>query len=72
MSNIDVVTETNEYTVVSKYIPLPRQSESYQSEYQLEQEFINMLSEQGSAYIPIRTETALLDNLRAQLINLNA
>ena len=71
MSNIDVVTETNEYTVVSKYTPLPRQSEAYQSEYQLEQEFINMLSQQGYEYITIRNEKALIDNLRVQLEKLN-
>ena len=71
MSNIDVVTETNEYTVVSKYTPLPRQSEAYQSEYQLEQEFINMLSQQGYDYITIRNEKALIDNLRVQLEKLN-
>ena len=71
MSNIDVVAETSQYTVVSEYTPLPRQSEAYQSEYQLEQEFINMLSEQGYDYITIRNEKALIDNLRVQLEKLN-
>ena len=71
MSNIDVVAETSEYTVVSEYTPLPRQSEAYQSEYQLEQEFINMLSEQGYDYITIRNEKDLIANLRVQLEKLN-
>ena len=60
MSNIDVVAETSEYTVISEYTPLPRQSEAYQSEYQLEQEFINMLSQQGYEYITIRNEKDLI------------
>ena len=45
MSIFNMVASMNESTVVSEYIPEGRRSESYQSEADLEKEFIHMLTE---------------------------
>ena len=47
-------------------------SNSYQSEAELEKEFIRMLTEQGYEYLQIHTEKDLIANLRNQLERLNA
>ena len=47
MPNYNMVASMNESTVVSEYIPESKRSDSYQSEADLEKEFIRMLSEQG-------------------------
>lgn len=44
MSYFNIVAETSENTVVTEYEPVKRRSDSYQSEAELEQEFIRMLS----------------------------
>ena len=46
-------------------------SDSYQSEAELEQEFIRLLCEQGYEYLQIHTEKDLIANLRLQLEKLN-
>ena len=46
-------------------------SDSYQSEAELEQEFIRLLCEQGYEYLPIHTEKDLIANLRKKLEELN-
>ena len=46
-------------------------SESYQSEAELEKEFIRMLTEQGYEYLPIHKEQDLVDNLRRKVEELN-
>ena len=71
MPYFNIVAETNENTVVTTYEPLPKRSEAYQSEAELEKEFIRMLGEQGYTYLPIHTEADLVANLRAQLEELN-
>lgn len=63
--------ENSKYTVISKYEPLKKKSDSYQSEAALENEFIKMLSEQGYEYLKINDSKALINNLRAQLEILN-
>ena len=40
MPYFNIVAETNENTVVTEYEPVKRRSDSYQSEAELEQEFI--------------------------------
>lgn len=71
MSFYNVVAETNENTVVYEYIPKKNRSEHYQSEAELEKEFINMLCEQGYEYLSIKTENDLKNNLREKLEELN-
>lgn len=71
MSKFNVVMEMTNSTVVTKYEPLKRKSEAYQSEAELEKEFIRMLTEQGYDYLEIHNEETLKDNLRKQLELLN-
>ena len=71
MSSFSIVAETDQATVVTEYHPEPRNSASFQTEAELEAEFIRMLSEQGYEDIKIRKESALVDNLRKQLEALN-
>ena len=56
MPYFNIVAQTNENTVVTAYEPAKARSDSYQSEAELEREFIIMLSEQGYKYLPIHTE----------------
>lgn len=72
MPYFNVVAETNENTVVTEYEPLKHRSDQYQSEADLEKEFIRMLCEQGYEYLPIHTEEDLIANLRQKLEELNA
>lgn len=71
MSNYNVVMEMKNATVVSKYEPIKRHSEAYQSEAELEKEFIKMLTEQGYDYLAIHDSQTLEKNLRTQLELLN-
>ena len=50
MPYFNIVAETSENTVVTEYEPVKKRSDSYQSEAELEQEFIRMLCEQGYEY----------------------
>lgn len=71
MSLYNIVASTNEATVVAECPPNPYRADSYQSEADLERDFIKQLQEQGYDYIQLRTETALVNNLRIQLEALN-
>ena len=71
MSQFNIIAETNENTVVTEYKPVKRRSESYQSEAELEAEFIRLLQEQGYEYLPIHNEKDLVLNLRKKLEELN-
>ena len=71
MPQYRVVAETNENTVVTNYEPLKQRSDAYQSEAELEKEFIRMLTEQGYTYLQIHTEADLIANLRERLEELN-
>lgn len=71
MSCYNIVMQSSESTVVAEYIPEKRNSEYYQSEADLEREFIARLKLQGYEYLPIHTETELIANLRARLEELN-
>lgn len=72
MSTLNIIAASNESTVVTEYIPENKKSSSYQSEAELEKEFIRMLTEQGYEYLQIHTEKDLIANLRNQLERLNA
>ena len=67
----NIIAENEEYTIVSDYQTIYRKSDKYQSEAQLEKEFIKTLTEQGYDYLPIHKEQDLVDNLRVQLQRLN-
>ncbi|HCS14944.1 MAG TPA: DEAD/DEAH box helicase, partial [Lachnospiraceae bacterium] len=71
MPYFNIVAETSENTVVTEYEPVKKRSDSYQSEAELEQEFISLLCEQGYEYLPIHTEKDLIANLRKKLEELN-
>ena len=64
MSEYKVVMEMSNSTVVTEYEPLKKKSDAYQSEADLEKEFIRMLEEQGYDYLTIHDSNALIDNLR--------
>lgn len=72
MSYFNIVAETNENTVVTEYEPVKKRSDAYQSEAELEQEFIRLLCEQGYEYLSIHREEDLIANLRQKLEELNA
>ncbi len=72
MPYFNIVAETNENTVVTTYEPVPKRSDAYQSEAELEKEFIRMLGEQGYTYLPIHTEADLVINMRQRLEALNS
>lgn len=71
MAQYNIIAESQEYTVVSEYDHVATPAEAYQSEADLEKEFIRLLGEQGYEYLPIHTETDLISNLRTQLEKLN-
>lgn len=71
MAQYNIIAESQEYTVVSEYDHVATPAENYQSEADLEKEFIRLLQEQGYDYLPIHKETDLISNLRAQLEKLN-
>lgn len=64
MPYFNIVAETTENTVITEYEPVPRRSDSYQSEAELEKEFIRLLTEQGYTYLNIHKEADLIANLR--------
>lgn len=71
MPYFNIVAETTENTVITEYEPVPRRSDSYQSEAELEKEFIRLLTEQGYTYLNIHKEADLIVNLRERLEELN-
>lgn len=71
MPYFNIITETSDATVVTEYTPVVTKSSSYQSEADLEKEFIRLLQEQSYEYISIHQEEDLIKNLRKQLESLN-
>ena len=71
MSYFNIVAQSSESTVVTEYTPKGKRSEGYQSEAQLEQEFIRMLQDLGYGYLQIHKEADLIANLRVQLSKVN-
>jgi len=72
MSDYKTIAETNHFIVLDKYTRHAQVSETYQSEYDLEREFIADLQSQGYDYLPdLNNPEALLANVRAQLEALN-
>lgn len=72
MSNLyDLISENPESTVVAEFEPGYRSAAQYQSEAEMEEDFIRQLSRQAYDYLPIKTEQELIDNLRIQIERLN-
>lgn len=71
MTQYNILASSDEATVVTEYIPETTTSSAYQSEADLEKEFIALLGRQGYEYVTIHQEADLIDNLRLQLERLN-
>ena len=71
MAFFNIVAASNESTVVAEYTPEAARSDAYQSEAELEREFIRILTAQGYEYLDIHTEPDLAANLRKQIERLN-
>lgn len=71
MTAYNVVASSDDSTVVSEYTPEQSESSKYQSEAELEKEFISLLGRQGYSYLPIHSEKELIENLRTQIEKLN-
>ena len=71
MSYFNIVAQSSESTVVTEYKPQSKRSEAYQSEADLEKEFIRLLCELGYERLTIHKEADLITNLRTQLEKLN-
>ena len=71
MTMYNVVATTSESTVVAEYEPLKDRPDSYQSEADLELQFIKDLMDQGYGFLKIGSEADLIANLREQLQLLN-
>jgi type I restriction enzyme R subunit len=65
------IAVSSESTVVTEFIPDVAGESAYQSEADLEREFIRLLQSQAYDYLPITTEAQLIPNLRTQLEALN-
>jgi len=72
MSDYKTIAESKNFIVLDKYAPEWKVAEGYQSEGDLEREFIQDLQNQGYEYLPgLTTPQALLANVRVQLQTLN-
>ena len=71
MAFFNIVAQSSESTVVTEYKSSSVRSEAYQSEADLEREFIKLLGEQKYEYITIHSEEDLIKNLRKKLEELN-
>ena len=70
-SNLNLVVQNSESTVVSSFNPSKKRAEHYQSEDALEKDFIAQLQSQAYEYTTIHSEEELVLNLRKQLEKLN-
>lgn len=71
-NSYDLISENPESTVVAEFEPGYRSAAQYQSEAEMEDDFISQLTRQAYDYLPIKTEQGLTDNLRAQIERLNS
>ena len=72
MSDYKTIAESNSFIVLDKYVKEWQANESYQSEYDLEREFIQDLQNQGYDYVPeLNSPEKLLANVRDALQTLN-
>ena len=72
MSYYKPIAESKNFIVLDKYAKCSQVCETYQSEYNLEREFISDLESQGYEYLQdLKTPEKMLANVRVQLQNLN-
>ncbi len=72
MSDYKTIAESNNFIVLDKYTQCSQVNEAYQSEYDLEREFITDLENQGYEYLrDVNTVEKMLANVRVQLQALN-
>jgi len=72
MSEYKTIAESNNFIVLDKYTQCSQINEAYQSEYDLEREFIEDLENQGYEYLrDVNTAEKMLANVRVQLQALN-
>jgi len=73
MIDYSTIAESNNFIVLDKYTRDWQVCETYQSEYDLEREFVQDLQNQGYEYLPdLKTPDTLLKNVRVQLQALNS
>ncbi|XDE61082.1 hypothetical protein AB3M80_20830 [Arthrospira platensis BEA 1257B] len=71
MTDYKAIAESNNFIILDQYTKIP-QSNSYQSESDLQRELIQDLVNQGYHYLPKLTKPqAMLANVREQLQTLN-
>ena len=72
MADYKTIAESKKFIVLDKYTKCPQVNEAYQSEYNLEREFITDLENQGYEYVQgMNTTQKMLSNVRVQLEDLN-
>ena len=72
MAEYKTIAESKKFIVLDKYTKCPQVNEAYQSEYNLEREFITDLENQGYEYVQgMNTTEKMLSNVRVQLEELN-
>ena len=71
MPYFNIIAQSSESTVVTEYKPQAKRSDAYQSEADLEKEFIRLLCELGYERLTVHKEADLIANLRTQLEKLN-
>ncbi|MCZ2204434.1 type I restriction endonuclease subunit R [Bartonella sp. A05] len=71
MFRYNTIAENPNSTVVAEYVPEKKEATHYQSENELELEFIRLLKTNGYEYLNITQNDDLLYNLRVQLSRLN-
>lgn len=71
MNNIDLISENPESTVAAEFEPGYYSAAQYQSEAEMEKDFINRLTRQAYEYLPVNSEKELIENLRLQIERLN-
>ena len=70
-SSYNTIAKNPKSTVVAEYIPDKKNASQYQSENDLEKEFIRLLVANGYEYLKITKNEHLVENLRIQLSKLN-
>ena len=71
-THYEPIAVSSESTVVAEFIADANTVAGYQSEADLEREFLELLQSQAYAYLPITTEAQLVANLRSQIEALNS
>ena len=71
MSEYNIIAESPNSTVIAEYIPSIKNATHYQSENELELEFIRLLKNNGYEYLNITQNDDLVKNLRTHLSKLN-